>query len=190
MNGGESGLSPELQTKILATCTNLVATPEGQGLQLDGHVALVGANKELNLNVSDAALCLLREERTKDEAACTAVGGIRGRLMLKAKKNVPVRDFHETNLVFRHDAGNSDIPKRVRKHYTNILKGLDPVELAMVVHALESSGTAACVPLAIIKQQMSGGKLRCVVGSLGIRDSRGGDVYDWEYGGPAGTRWV
>lgn len=185
----EPKLTPELQAKIISVFSRLKDVPTGRNLRLDGHVAIVHPDGTLDLNFPDAALRHLRAERKEVEAACAAVGGVRGRLMLKATKNVPVRDVLDKNLVFRHDAANSDIPKRVRKHYGAILKGLTALELVAVRRALEVNGDAVCVPLAIIKHRLSGGLLRCVVGSLGIRDSRGSDVYDWEYGGEGGATW-
>ena len=182
-------LTPELHEKTRAVFHRLKDVPVGRGLMLDGHVAIVHPDGTLDLNFPDAALRHLRAARKEVETACAAVGGVRGRLMLRAAKNVPVRDILDKNLVFRHDAANSDIPKRVRKHYGAILKGLTPLELVAVRRALEVNGDAVCVPLAIIKHRLSGGLLRCVVGSLGIRESRGGDVYDWEYGGEGGTAW-
>lgn len=182
-------LTPALQEKTRAVFHRLKDVPVGRGLVLDGHVAVVHPDGTLDLNFPASALCHLRAARKEVETACAAAGGVRGRLMRRAIKNVPVRDVRDENLVFRHDAANSDIPKRVRKHYMAILKGLTALELVAVRRALEVNGDAVCVPLAIIKHRLSGGLLRCVVGSLGIRESRGGDVYDWEYGGEGGTAW-
>ena len=158
--------------------------PVGYGYTTTGHVAIeLAGGQGTDINWGKHAAQTLSDKRFAEARPLLSITTIErlNEAKLKRLGEVPLdTDLHAAATFVKADGIDAEIPAAARKWYTRALAPISSAHLDIAINILENSTYRDCIPLALLKERKGIG--RAIVGMLGFRHPKGGQVTDWEGG--------